>query len=221
VIVVRDSAKRAHKKKKRLQDPTRASYGTLLAQAQSRGGSTVLDRKARNSVAPLPEATDQEAAAVAKAIGLPKDYKRGYHRGGSLNRVMSARSDSSDPSVGSPGPPPEGFLPAGYLRSAAPVRADKAMKDPMIAALGDENWDDFDEKLAESQKQAAEIGIANGGENRHADTAVDETGEGLNVPRSGDARRSSHGPKPDWLKEILSEPERPRSRSRSRQSWTG
>lgn len=223
VIVVRPSAKRAHKKKKRLADPTRASYGNILAQAHSRGGSTVLDKKPiRNSIAPLPEATDQEAAAVAKAIGLPKDYKKGHYRGGSLNRVISARSDSSDPSVGSPGPPPEGFLPAGYLRSAAPVRADKAMKDPMIAALGDENWDDFDEKLAEREKKGAGNETTNEGESRHVDSAVDETGESLVVPHPVDARRSSHGPKPDWLKDILSEPERPRSRSRSHQrNWSG
>lgn len=214
VIVVRPSDKRAHKKKKRLQDPTRASYNSILAQAKSRGGSTVLDRKARNSVAPLPEATDQEAAAVAKAIGLPKDYKKGHNRGGSLSRVMSARSDSSDPNSEAPS---AGFLPAGFLRAAAPVRADRAMKDPMIAALGDEDWGDFDEKLAQREKEAAENGNANGGVDRHADTAVDETSEGLNVPRSGDARRSSHGPKPVWLQDILSEPERPRSRSRSHQ----
>lgn len=217
VIVVRPSAKRAHKKKKRLQDPTRASYGNILSQAQSRGGSTVLDKRPiRNSVAPLPEATDQEAAAVARAIGLPKDYKKGHYRGGSLSRVMSARSDSSDPSVGSLGPPAEGFLPAGYLRSAAPVRADRALKDPMIAALGDENWDDFDAKMAEREKVSAENG------ERHAETAVDEEGEGLAVPYPMDARRSSHGPKPNWLKDILSEPERPRSRSRSHQrNWSG
>lgn len=228
VIVVRPSAKRAHKKKKRLQDPTRASYGNILSQAQSRGGNTVLDKKPiRNSVAPLPEATDQEAAAVARAIGLPKDYKKGHYRGGSLNRVMSARSDSSDPSIGSPGQSPEGFLPAGYLRSAAPVRADKAMKDPMIAALGDENWDDFDAKIAEKEAAAAaaaaaatENCTANGGES-HAETAVEETGDSLGVPHLTDARRSSHGPKPDWLKDILSEPERPRSRSRSHQrNWS-
>lgn len=223
VIVVRPSSKRAHKKKKRLADPTRASYGNILAQAHSRGGSTVLDKRpTRNSIAPLPEATDQEAAAVAKAIGLPKDYKKGHYRGGSLNRIMSARSNSSDRSLDDVGPPAEGFLPAGYLRSAAPVRADKAMKDPMIAALGDEDWDDFDEKMAVKEKQTAEKeaierGNVNEGESRHADSAVDEAGESLTIPHSTDARRSSHGPKPDWLKDILSEPERPRSRSRSHQ----
>jgi hypothetical protein len=224
VIVVRPSAKRAHKKKKRLQDPTKASYGNILSQAQSRGGSTVLDKRPiRNSAAPLPEATDQEAAAVARAIGLPKDYKKGHYRGGSLSRIMSARSDSSDPSIGSPGPPAEGFLPAGYLRSAAPVRADKALKDPMIVALGDENWDDFDAKMAERENVAERDKVAErekaaaGNGERHAETAVDEEGEGLAVPYPMDARRSSHGPKPDWLKDILSEPERPRSRSRSHQ----
>lgn len=216
VIVVRPSAKRAHKKKKRLQDPTRASYGNILSQAHSRGGSSVLDKKPiRNSVAPLPEATDQEAAAVARAIGLPKDYKRGHYRGSSVSRAMSGRPDSPDPSADSNEPPPEGFLPAGYLRSAAPVRADKALNDPMIAALGDEDWGDFDAKMAEKEKAAAENA------ERHVDTAVDEEGEGLGVPRITDARRSSHGPKPDWLKDILSEPERPRSRSRSHQrNWS-
>jgi hypothetical protein len=84
----------------------------------------------------------------------------------------------------------------------------------MIAALGDEDWGDFDAKMAEKEKAAAE-------NERHADTAVDEEGESLGVPRVTDARRSSHGPKPDWLKDILSEPERPRSRSRSHQrNWS-
>lgn len=72
VIVVRPTSKRAKTKRKRLQDPSRTGYRDLLDKSGSAGGH-LLDMGHRHSVM-LDElqsaATDEEAAAVAKAVGF-------------------------------------------------------------------------------------------------------------------------------------------------------
>jgi hypothetical protein len=84
------------KKKKRMADPSRRNYNTILEKA--RGGYS-LDKTNRNSIiGPLPSATDQEAAAVAKAIGVPKHFEAAP-----LPRVVSSKSDATERSA-SPGP---------------------------------------------------------------------------------------------------------------------
>lgn len=98
VVVVRPSTKRLKKKKKRMNDPTRRNYDMILEKA--RGGYS-LDKSNRNSnIGPLPSATDQEAAAVAKAIGVPKNFEAAP-----LARTASTRSDVIERSA-SPGPSP-------------------------------------------------------------------------------------------------------------------
>ncbi|KAB2577072.1 hypothetical protein BFW01_g2367 [Lasiodiplodia theobromae] len=71
VIVVRPTSKRAKTKRKRLQDPTRTGYRDLLDKSGAAGGH-LLDTGHRHSLM-LDElqqaATDEEAAAVAKAVG--------------------------------------------------------------------------------------------------------------------------------------------------------
>jgi hypothetical protein len=70
VIVVRPSQKREKKKQKRLADPTRKSYNRILRLSEARGSrlfDTMTD-SANSSTSKLPE---DEAAAVARAIGLP------------------------------------------------------------------------------------------------------------------------------------------------------
>lgn len=96
VIVVRPSTKRLKKKKKRMANPSRRNYDSILEKA--RDGYS-LDKSGRNSVVgPLPSATDQEAALVAKAIGVPKDFEAAP-----LPRVVSSKSDATERSA-SPGP---------------------------------------------------------------------------------------------------------------------
>ncbi|KAL0265151.1 hypothetical protein SLS55_001111 [Diplodia seriata] len=71
VIVVRPTSKRAKTKRKRLQDPTRTGYRDLLDKSGQAGGH-LLDTSHKHSLM-LDElqqaATDEEAAAVAKAVG--------------------------------------------------------------------------------------------------------------------------------------------------------
>jgi Universal stress protein family len=96
VIVVRPSTKRLKKKKKRMADPTRRNYNLILEKARS-GYS--LDKVNRNSIiGPLPSATDQEAAAVAKAIGVPKHFEAAP-----LSRALSSKTEGTERSA-SPGP---------------------------------------------------------------------------------------------------------------------
>ena len=71
VVVVRPSSKREKKKKKRLADPRRAKYDTILEQTQTLN----LSEDGNSVLGPLPDATAQEAAAVAQAIGVTKNAK--------------------------------------------------------------------------------------------------------------------------------------------------
>ena len=75
-----------------MANPSRRNYNSILEKA--RGGYS-LDKSGRNSViGPLPSATDQEAALVAKAIGVPKHFEAAP-----LTRVVSSRSDATDRSA--------------------------------------------------------------------------------------------------------------------------
>lgn len=66
--MVRPSDKREKKKKKRLANPGRRTYQDMLDQS----GSHMLDKSEREKVLrqPIGEASESEAAAVAKAIGI-------------------------------------------------------------------------------------------------------------------------------------------------------
>jgi hypothetical protein len=196
VIVVRPSTKRLKKKKKRMMDPTRKTYNHILEQTY---GGHVLDKTNRHSViGPVPEATDDEAAAVAKAIGLPKHFEPKTY-GGPLRRVTSGKSDISE-DADSPSPT-EGYFPAGYMRTLSPDPVETAMKSPALASLG---WSD-DEDDSEMDGKAKTNGKADG-----------EDGEGEASRR---AKVREHKPSfsedPPWLKAILSRPETPRERRRS------
>jgi hypothetical protein len=70
VIVVRPSQKREKKKLKRLADPTRKSYNRILRLSEARGSKLfdTMTGSANSSTSKLPE---DEAVAVARAIGLP------------------------------------------------------------------------------------------------------------------------------------------------------
>lgn len=123
VIVVRPSTKRLKKKKKRMADPARRNYNSILEKA--RGGYS-LDKTARNSIiGPLPLATDQEAAAVAKAIGVPKNFEASP-----LPRVVSSKTDASERST-SP-------------RPVTPASSNVVMKSPNLSPVDSPEVSDGD-----------------------------------------------------------------------------
>lgn len=126
VIVVRPSTKRLKKKKKRMADPSRNNYSSILRKARE-GYS--LDKSGRDSVVgPLPSATDQEAALVAKAIGVPKHFEAAP-----LSRAVSTRSDATDRSA-SP-------------RPRSPAASGVVMKSPSLGPTEtpEVSDDDYDE----------------------------------------------------------------------------
>lgn len=157
VIVVRPSTKRMKKKKKRMADPSRRNYNLILEKA--RAGYS-LDKTNRNSiVGPLPSATDQEAAAVAKAIGVPKHFEAAP-----LTRVTSSKSDATERSA-SPGP-------------LSPASSNVVMKSPNLGPLDSPEVSDEDSdeaSWAQSPKVRRRTGKARG-------AAVDEVDPSKDPP---------------------------------------
>ncbi len=95
VVVVRPEDKRAKKKAKRLANPTRRGYSSILDNANASGGG---DFHALATEAPG-EADGEEAMAVAKAIGLDQGAfgeRKGLEsesEGAPLARMRSVKSD--------------------------------------------------------------------------------------------------------------------------------
>lgn len=108
MVVVRPEYKRAKKKAKRLADPTRKGYISILDNANASGGG---DFHALSKEGPK-EADGEEAMAVAKAIGLNQgafEDRKGTERDGEgapLSRTSSVKSDA----VTEDSPSPEGPL---------------------------------------------------------------------------------------------------------------
>ncbi|KIX02286.1 uncharacterized protein Z518_08225 [Rhinocladiella mackenziei CBS 650.93] len=202
VIVVRPTSKRMKKKKKRQLESGRSLYSSMLEQAQVSGGSHLYD-KANNSLISM-EATEQEADAVAKAIG---PTKRGILKGtygGPLARVTSPKSDiTSDEDS-----PERSFaFPIGYLSTEKGPRADLAMKSPSIVAL-EENWDDDGDIDRPSMRRP---------EHRDSDAAISDTEDiHLGVPKIVEERRPSVRETTPWLAEILRDKPQRRSPSHGR-----
>jgi hypothetical protein len=143
------------KKKKRMNDPSRRNYNLILEKA--RGGYS-LDKSNRNSIiGPLPLATDQEAAAVAKAIGVPKNFEAAP-----LSRAVSGRSDLTDRSA-SPGP-------------LSPASSNVVMKSPGLgpAESPEVSDDDSDEtNWSQSPKMRRRAGKAKGADVDEVDPSKD------------------------------------------------
>lgn len=117
VVVVRPSDKREKKKKKRLADPNRRTYQDIRDQS-GHAGSQMLDKSEREKVVAqsIGQASEGEAAAVAKAIGIPGSHglftnfrkeKSGDGEGAALRRAARERSDDAG---GEETPSPEGGL---------------------------------------------------------------------------------------------------------------
>lgn len=89
VVVVRPSTKREKKKQKRLADPSRRSYGNILQISEQRGSGlfSSTEVKRDTNVAKQP---DEEAAAVAEAVGLPRRFRHAHT--GSDSKLSNAGS---------------------------------------------------------------------------------------------------------------------------------
>lgn len=148
VVVVRPEEKREKKKKKRLADPSRRNYSSILDQTNA-SGSGAFESLARQSGG---EASENEAAAVAKAIGLTdgfgawKGFKKEGEDGSPLTKTVSGKSEATSEA--------ESPSPTGPL-----VMDDSALEDvPEIddmftSALGDagQEWEADDEEGAETK----------------------------------------------------------------------
>jgi|ERR1711939_1180 len=210
VIVVRPTSKRLKKKMKRQQETGRSLYSSMVEQAQHVGGRHLRDKDVvQTSLANV--ATEQEADAVAKAIGTNKRGKgilKNY--GGPLARVTSNTTDVTSDEDDVPAP---GFsLPIGYLSTEAAPRADLAMKSPSIAML-EEDWDDT------PTRSRSPAPAANGGKHeRSGSDAFSEGDEDLLGPaKIVEHRRPSMRETTPWLADILRDKPPPRNRSGSRQ----
>lgn len=208
VIVVRPTSKRMRKKKKRQQESGRSLYSSMLEQAQTSGGSHLYEKGSTSSISI--QATQQEADAVAKAIGPPKRGILKGSYGGHLAKVTSAKSDvTSDEDS-----PERNFaLPIGYLSTESAPRADLAMQSATIAALV-EDWDDVPKRPPKSPRQGPSAG-----DHRDSDAAISDTEDSyLGVPHIVEERRPSVRETTPWLANILRDkppPRRATSKGRS------
>ena len=149
-MVVRPSAKREKKKRKRLADPSRKTYMGILKDSGVSGSQVLNKDEMDKLVGPTGgEASEHEALAVAEAIGLPgnlgafaafrKERNPSKDEDGEpLSRVTSTRSDyMSEPDS----PSPTGYLSPdpplpGEVRSPEFERLDSpAMSDEEDAAI--------------------------------------------------------------------------------------
>ena len=149
-MVVRPEEKREKKKKKRLADPSRQKYSSILDQTNASGGGA-FEGLAQKSGG---EASENEAAAVAKAIGLNggfnawKGFKKEGEDGSPLTTNVSGRSDAISEAE-SPSP-------------TGPLMDDYTLEDmPEIDTLGNLVSSDVGQEWEEAgDEQSAEIKVS-------------------------------------------------------------
>ena len=137
-----------------------------------------------NFVGPLPLATDQEAAAVAKAIGVPEHFETAP-----LTRVISGRSELTDRSV-SPGP-------AG---------SSVVMKSPNLTFReSPEISDDDDDEEEEDEDEEDDINGNNNGADHDPDATVRRSKISRQPGKAQGAVVDEMDPSkdPPWLAAIL------------------
>jgi hypothetical protein len=93
VVVVRPSTKREKKKQKRLADPSRRSYGNILQLSEQRGSGLFSSPQVKRDTN-VSKQPDEEAAAVAEAVGLPRRFRHAHT--GSDSKLSSAGSVDDD-----------------------------------------------------------------------------------------------------------------------------
>ena len=195
VIVVRPSSKRLKKKKKRQQESGRSLYSSMVDEASKAGGRHLHDKNATDHLTTV-EATQQEADAVAKAIGAPK---RGILKpyGGPLARVTSNKTETSEDDFEAP--QPRFALPIGYLTTESAPRADLAMQSESIRML-EEDWDE-----ATPPRSRSPASGTRGHQRSSSDAAISDVSddEFLGVAKVVEKRRPSTRESNPWLADIL------------------
>jgi hypothetical protein len=105
VVVVRPSTKREKKKQKRLADPTRRSYGNILQLSEQRGSGLFSSPQVKRDT-DVSKQPDEEAAAVAEAVGLPHRFRHAHT--GSDSKLSNAGSvDDENNRAEMPQPSPQ------------------------------------------------------------------------------------------------------------------
>lgn len=143
-MVVRPEEKREKKRKKRLADPGRQNYSSILDQTNA-SGSGAFESLARQSAG---QANETEAAAVLKAIGVSegsgawKDFKKAVEDGSPLTKTVSGRSDATSEAES---PSPTGPL---ILMDDSALEDTPEMEGLGSSALSDVNqeWEDADDE---------------------------------------------------------------------------
>ena len=155
VVVVRPEEKREKKRKKRLADPGRQNYSSILDQTNA-SGSGAFESLARQSAG---QANETEAAAVLKAIGVSegsgawKDFKKEAEDGSPLTKTVSGRSDATSEAES---PSPTGPL---ILMDDSALEDAPEMEDLGPSALSDANqeWEEADDEEGADGKALEEV----------------------------------------------------------------
>lgn len=153
VVVVRPEEKREKKKKKRLADPSRQNYSSILDQTIA-SGSGAFESLARQSGG---EASENEAAAVAKAIGLNegsgawKGFKKDDGDGSPLIKIVSGRSDATSEAES---PSPTGPLVLDDALEDVPEIDDSEMS--LLSDAG-QKWEEADDEEGAENKTSKEV----------------------------------------------------------------
>ena len=159
VVVVRPSAKREKKKRKRLADPNRKSYVGIMKESGASGSQVLNKDEMDKLVGPSwGEASEHEALAVAEAIGLPGNTgafaalrkERNPSRdeyGEPLSRVTSTRSDYTSE--------PESPSPTGYLTPDPPIPGE--LRSPEFENLESPAMSDEEDATGEENGGKKEI----------------------------------------------------------------
>ena len=155
VVVVRPEEKREKKRKKRLADPGRQNYSSILDQTNA-SGSGAFESLARQSAG---QANETEAAAVLKAIGVSegsgawKDFKKAVEDGSPLTKTVSGRSDATSEAES---PSPTGPL---ILMDDSALEDTPEMEGLGPSALSDVNqeWEEADDEEGAEGKALDEV----------------------------------------------------------------
>ena len=146
VVVVRPEEKREKKKKKRLADPSRQNYSSILDRTNASGSGAF-----EGSIQPSAgEASENEAAAVAKAIGLNEGFGawKGFQKEDEDGSTMTTEAESP----GSTGP---------LMDDSAPedVPREDDLGIPALGGVGQESEEDDDEETAEGKASESPVPI--------------------------------------------------------------
>ena len=148
VVVVRPEEKREKKKRKRLANPSRQNYSSILGQTNASGSGAFEDLAHQSGG----EATENEAAAVAKAIGLDEGFGawKGFKKEGEDDSpLMSTVNGKSDATNEAESPSPTGPLMDDSLLEDVPKSDDLGSSG--IGDVGLEWEEAGDDESAESK----------------------------------------------------------------------